>query len=331
MIQNNTKPICVLELGGTINCNGDNSTSEFYKPSFENINDIIYTISEEINIEVEVCAFLNVISHYLTIENLIQIACKIKVLISGNRYSGLIVTMGTNALEDVAYFISIIIQSDCPIVFTGAQYPKNSLSFDGQKNLYNAIKIITSNEAKGLGVLVTFYDYVLAARDAVKFPAGLPNNFSNQGSGVVGYIIGGNFILRYKPVYKYNHFNSIKVNELTKLPSVIIVYGHIGMNDKMINTAIETGVDGIVSAGFGKGYQPPLITNCLKNAVERDIPVVRCSRAGSGYSNIDPDYDESNGFIISSGLSAHKAAILLSVALNVTKDINELKKIFMDY
>jgi L-asparaginase len=331
LIQNSTKPICVLELGGTINCLGDNSTSEFYKPSFENINGIIDTIREEIHVEIEVCPFLNVISHYLTIENLIQIARKIKMLLNSDRYSGLIVTMGTNALEDVAYFISLIIQSSYPIVFTGAQYPKNSLSFDGQKNLYNAIKIIISNEAKGLGVLVTFYDYVLSARDAAKFPAGLPNNFSSQGGGVVGYIVGGTFVLRYKPVYKNNHFQSINVNDLTKLPYVMVVYGYIGMNDKMIHFVIETGVDGIVSAGFGKGYQPPLITNCLKSAVERGIPVIRCSRSGSGYSNRDSGYDETNGFIVSSGLSPHKAAILLSIALHMTKDINELKEIFMDY
>lgn len=331
MIKNNTKPVCVLELGGTINCLGDNFRSEFYKPSFKNINGILDVIREEIDVEIEVCAFLNVISHYLTVENLIQIACKIKFLLDTNQYSGLIVTMGTNALEDVAYFISLIIQADCPIVFTGAQYPRDSLSFDGQKNIYNAIKIITSNEARGLGVLVTFYDYVLAARDAAKFPAGLPNNFSSQERGVVGYVVGGTFILRYKPVYKNNHFQSITVNELTKLPDVFVIYGYIGMNDKVINLAIEKGINGIVSAGFGNGYQPPLITNCLKNAVERGIPVIRCSRSGLGYSNSDPDYDETNGFLVSSGLSPHKAAILLSIALYMTKDINELKKIFMDY
>lgn len=329
MIQNNTQSVCILELGGTINCKGERSTSEFYKPSFENINKILDEIRTEISVEIEVCPFLNVISHYLTMEDLVDIARKIKTLLESNQYCGLVVTMGTNALEDVAYFISLIIESDYPIVFTGAQYPQNSLASDGPKNLYNAIKIITSHESKKLGVLVTFYDYVLAARDAVKFPAGLANNFSNQEAGVVGYIVGGNFILRYKPVYKYNHFHNININELIILPDITVVYGHIGMNEKILNLAIEAGVNGIVSAGFGNGYQPPCITNSLRKAIEKGIPVIRCSRSGPGYSNTDPGYDDTNGFIVSSGLSVHKTVILLSVALCLTKEISKLKKIFM--
>ncbi len=239
-------------------------------------------LSKENDIEIDILNFLKVISHELTMTDLVEIAHKIQSLIDRHIYSGIIVTIGTNALEDVAYFVSLVIHTPIPIVFTGAHFPQKSLSFDGEKNLYNALQIANSQEAIGLGVLVSFYDYVVSAREAVKSPCGLPTNFADNGLGIIGYVVGGKFILRSKPIYPNTILNNFKVDKLNHLPRVVVIYGHIGIENIFVEAAINNHVAGIISAGFGKGYQPKSVTSSLKKAVEQGITVVRCSRSGFG-------------------------------------------------
>jgi L-asparaginase len=328
LMQEKSKIICIIDLGGTISYVANNQTSEFYQSSYKGLESILHEISLDITIDVE--HFSKVISHDLTIDNLIELAQRLKYLLSLNKYHGIVVSMGTNALEDTAYFINLAVQSKQPIVFTGAHYPQQSLGFDGARNLYNALKIASSQKALELGVLVTFYDYVVTARDAVKHHAGLPNNFTNNNVGIIGHIIGGKFIVKLKPIVNNIYLHEFNINKIKSLPKVVIVYGHIGMSNMIVETAISANIDGIVSAGFGKGYQPEVVTTSLKKAAGNGITVVRCARNSPGYTHEDPKYDIENGFIYSSGLSAQKSSMLLSVALSITRDTAKLKKIFAE-
>ncbi len=248
-----------------------------------------------------------------------------------HKYNGIVITIGTNALEDVAYFIGLVVKSSKPIVFTGAHFPQNSLMFDGNRNLFNAIHIASSEHAQKLGVLVTFNDYVVTARDAVKSTPGLTNNFSVEGNGIIGHMIGGQFILKSMPIYRHTYQSYFDLPEENHLPNVSIIYGHIGMDDSLIQASIASGISGIISAGFGKGYQPEHISLALEKAVRLGIPVVRCARSGCGYTGIDQAHDNKYGFVVSKGLSPHKSSLLLALTLTLTTDIDRIQQIFEEY
>lgn len=330
-MNNAEKIIGIIELGGTISCISEDPTSEFYKGPSLSVSSFIQEFKLEPHVKVIVEQFEQKISHEITIEGLIKLAERIQSLLDSNDFHGVIITAGTNALEDIAYFIGLVVKSTKPIIFTGAHYPQNSLVFDGKRNLYNTINIASSDKAMKLGVLVTFNDYVITARDAVKSTPGLKSNFAQEGIGVIGHVIGGKFILKSVPMYKHTYQSEFSILGLNNLPKVSIIYAHLGMDDSLIKASIASGVSGIVSAGFGKGYQPTHISQALAKAAQLNIPIVRCSRFGISYTNIDRAYDEKYGFIVAKGLSPHKSSLLLSLALHKTSEISKLQQIFEEY
>ena len=330
-MKKNLKGIGIIELGGTISSINEHPTSEFYKDPCNSVASFIGEIGLSENIKIVIDTFAQKISHEITIKDLIQLANRIQTMLDSDDFNGIVVTMGTNALEDVAYFIGLVVQSMKPIVFTGAHYPLNSLAFDGKRNLFNALQIAQSNDAMQLGVLITFNDYVVTARDAVKNNPGLMNNFAAEGRGIIGHVIGNQFVLQSKPIYKHTYQSEFSTLEISNLPQISIIYAHLGMDDSLINALITSGVSGIISAGFGKGYQPNHISLALKKAVQSGITVVRCPRAGYGYTSIDKSYDDKYGFIVAKGLSPHKSSLLLSLALNKTRDISKIQQIFEEY
>ncbi|WP_133134940.1 asparaginase [Legionella nautarum] len=325
------KRIGIIELGGTINSLSEQPSSEFYDGPISSISSFIKELDLKDDPHVFIEALTQKISHEITVSDLIKIANRIQILLDQDDCHGIVVTMGTNALEDVAYFIGLVIKTKKPIVFTGAHYPQNSLIFDGKRNLFNAICIAKDQNAESLGVLVTFNDYVVAARDAVKNNPGLINNFSTEGIGVIGHVIGGKLILKSKPIYRHTYRSEFSLLGKESIPKIAIIYSHLGISDVLVNAAIDNGISGIISAGFGKGYQPSYISDLLKKAVDSGIPVVRCSRSGYGYTSIDKNYDEKYGLIVAKGLSQHKSSLLLSLSLTVTPDANRIQKIFEEY
>ncbi|CEK09259.1 asparaginase [Legionella hackeliae] len=330
-MKNNLKTIGVIELGGTINCISVDPISEFYKGPKGSLSSFIerLKIGEDVTLIIE--KFSQLISHEITIKILIELADRIQFLLDKNKFDGIVVTAGTNALEDIAYFIGLVVKSIKPIVFTGANYPQNSLSFDGERNLLNAISIASSNYARKLGVLVTFNDHVVTARDATKNAPGLISSFAVDGVGVIGHVIGGQFVLKSKPLYRHTYQSELSIRGQNSLPKVSIIYAHLGMDESLIEASIVSGVSGIVSAGFGKGYQSTQISLALNKAVQSGIPVVRCSRSGCSYTNIDRAHEEKYGFIVAKGLSPHKSSLLLSLALIMTRSIERIQQVFEEY
>jgi len=331
LVKKKLKVIGIIELGGTISSRGEHATSEFYNGPVGSVSSFIgeYGLTDEINIILH--QFSQIISHELTVEELIVLAKKIQYLLDSKEYDGIVITIGTNALEDVAYFIGLVVRSKKPIVFTGAHYPQNSLAFDGKRNLYNAIIIASAVKAMQLGVLVAFNDYVVTARDATKNNPGLNSHFAVEGRGIIGHVIGNQFVLLSKPVYKHTYQSEFSIHAIQSLPKIFVIYAHLGIDEFIINTLITSGVSGIISAGFGKGYQSSNISQALKNAAQSGIPVVRCSRSGFAYTSIDKNYDDKYGFIVAKGLSPHKSSLLLSLALSETRDTARIQKIFEEY
>ncbi len=282
-------------------------------------------------IKVEIRTFTQKISHELTMDEILNLALYIQELIDLNSCDGIVVTMGTNALEDVSFFINLVINTKKAIVFTGAHFPQGSLNFDGRKNLYNALLLASADNAIGLGVLVTFNDYVVTARDATKSTPGIINGFSIDGNGVVGYMVGDKFYLKTIPNHRHTFKSEFVISKISNFPPISVIYAHLGMDNSYIRFSISSGIRGIISAGYGKGYQSKVISQALHEAVLQGVVVVRCARTGRGYTNIDEKYDEQNGFIVANDLSPHKCSILLAIALSITSDKGKIQKIFQEY
>lgn len=326
------KIIVVLDLGGTISSYTSESTAEFYSEKGSPISSLINELAIANQIEVKYEQFCNIISHELSVNNLIDLGNKIQDLVDDPNTDGVVVSMGTNALEDVAYFIGLVVSSRKTIVFTGAHYPQNSLAFDGKKNLFNALIVAHSDNSHDIGVVVTLNDTVISSRWATKNKPGIPNDFSNNEMGGIGYVVGNVFHQKMRPIHRYSYNSEFSIRTMLSFPKVGVIYAHLGMDIGYINHIINDGtIAGIVSAGFGKGYQTKEISKLLNNAVLKGIPVVRCARSGLCLTNIDVSYDNKYGFIVASEFPSHKASILLSVCLAHGLSNQEMQRVFVEY
>ncbi len=323
------KNIFIIETGGTISVKTNNPLSEYYGSPDVPILEFIAELNIE-NININYKAFPHKISHELTINEVQDLAEFITTILRSDT-DGVIVSMGTNAIEDIAYYVGLLVDTQKPIVFTGSHFPQGSLFFDGKLNIYNSIILASSDDAEGVGVLLTFNGSVVSAREACKTSPGLMDSFDLLQTGRVGEIIGGRYKPRVIPLYRHTYKSEFHIRKNIKHTRVCIIYAHLGMDVSTIYSIINSGVKGIISAGFGKGYQCKEVTELLHKAILQGMTVVRCPRIGGCYINSDSNYDKKYGFITSNGLSPQKSSILLSTALAHTEKNDDLIRIFEEY
>ncbi len=318
----------VLSLGGTISSKAVSTNDEFYSASNNNLFLLIDAMNlEPLAVKIAYKDLYNKISQDLSVNEIIDICKTIKKISEYKYVKGIVITAGTNTLEEIAYFASLTIHSYKPIVFTGAFRPQNSLDFDGEKNLYNAI-LIASQLNEPLGVVVTFSDCIVQAKHASKMNPSVIGYFADSDNNIAGFIADNKIHLKTVAV---THTSTFNINTINKLPLVAIVYAHMGLHPAFIESMIAHGVQGIISAGFGKGYQSKEITQALKKASDQGTVVVRCSRSGQGIVNRDPKLDIPNRFVAGGSLNPQKALIFLSLALTKTIDVDEIQSIFELY
>lgn len=317
----------ILALGGTISSLSSDATGQFYSTPSCPIKDVIASLpinSDQITLLHE--QFFQKISNDISYNDLINIAKKINSLVKDEKIDGLVIVQGTNTMEEVAYFINLVIHTTKNIVFTGAFRPSNALGSDGARNLYNAILLASSPKLTGMGVVLTFNDTIVRAQDALKGNPCLLGDFSATEFGKIG-IVQGNEIQILKNFYS-NKNEIFHIENITHLPQVYVIYGHLGVSADYIELAIKQKIKGIISAGFGKGYQSDMVTEALIKASQQGIMVVRCSRTGFGMINCEPGYDDKHGFITAGALTPQKASILLSLILTKTDKRIEVQEIF---
>ncbi|MBA2652068.1 MAG: asparaginase [Tatlockia sp.] len=323
------KNIFIIETGGTISVKTNNPLSEYYGKPDVHILEFIDELGIE-NVNINYKAIAHKISHELTINEIQELAELITKILRSDT-DGIVVSIGTNAIEDIAYYVGLLVDTDKPIVFTGSHYPQGSLFFDGKLNIYNSIILASSDDAKGIGVLLNFNGTVVSARDACKITPGLMDSFDLLQMGRVGEIIGGRYKPRALPLYRHTYKSEFHIKKNIEHAKVCVIYAHLVMDASIIETAINSGVKGIISAGFGKGYQNKQITELLHKATIQGITVVRCPRISACYINSDNNYDTKYGFLTSNGLSPQKSSILLSTALAHTEEKDDLIRIFEEY
>ncbi|WP_346014907.1 type II asparaginase [Campylobacter jejuni] len=244
---------------------------------------------------------------------------------------GVVITHGTDTMEETAYFLNLTIKSDKPVVLVGAMRPSTAISADGPKNLYNAVALVANKEAKNKGVMVAINDKILSARGVVKTHSLNVDAFSSPDFGDLGYIIDGK-VFFYNNVTKAHTKNApFDVSKLTSLPKVDILYSYSNDGSGVAAKALfEHGTKGIVVAGSGAGSIHKNQKDVLKEFLKKGLKVVVSSRVVAGCVAVS-DSDEKLGFISAEDLNPQKARVLLMLALTKTSDPKKIQEYFLKY
>ncbi|BEJ74375.1 type II asparaginase [Campylobacter jejuni] len=244
---------------------------------------------------------------------------------------GVVITHGTDTMEETAYFLNLTIKSDKPVVLVGAMRPSTAISADGPKNLYNAVALVVNKEAKNKGVMVAINDKILSARGVVKTHSLNVDAFSSPDFGDLGYIVDGK-VFFYNNVAKAHTKNApFDVSKLTSLPKVDILYSYSNDGSGVAAKALfEHGTKGIVVAGSGAGSIHKNQKDVLKELLKKGLKVVVSSRVVAGCVAVS-DSDEKLGFISAEDLNPQKARVLLMLALTKTSDPKKIQEYFLKY
>jgi L-asparaginase len=244
--------------------------------------------------------------------------------------AGIVITHGTSSLEETAYFLNLVLKVDVPVVLVGAQRPASALSGDGGLNLVNAVRVAASPEARGMGVLVLLNDEINAARDVAKLSTMRVQAFQSPDFGLLGQADGDRVSFYRRPVRRAAPDTEFDIRGLAVLPRVDIQYAYAGSDGAAVRAFVAAGAKGIVSAGFAPGFPGPADAEALGEAMRQGVVVVQSTRAGSGRAY--PERWSAEGrFLSADNLTPQKARLLLALAITVTTDPDEIRRIFAAY
>jgi L-asparaginase len=239
--------------------------------------------------------------------------------------AGAVVTHGTGALEETAYFLQLTVKSDKPVVVVGAMRPFTAISRDGPFNLYNAVRTAITPEAKGKGVMVVLNDTIHSARFVTKNHATHVETFVAREIGPLGYTDSDRVVFYRTPLTRHTARSEFDVSKLDSLPQVDIVYGYQEASPGSIDGLIKGGTRGIVLSSSSGTYR-----EALQRAKTKGIVVVGSDRKGAGRVPLNPKGPD-KGEITADNLNAQKARILLRLALTKTRDPVEIQRMFNEY
>ena len=272
----------------------------------------------------------SIASGNITKEIWLQIANRINELFAKGEADGVVITHGTDTLEETAYFLQLAVKSDKPVVLVGAMRPASAISADGPLNLLQAVAAAASPEAKGKGVFIIMNGEINCAREVTKTSTTSVETFKSHDLGFMGYMI--NTTPKFYRLSSRRHTvnSEFDVKGLKTLPNVEIIYSYIHPNLDMLKALVASKPDGIVVAGTGSGSMYGGYDEILGEAAKAGIPVICASRVGTGPVSLYPQYQKLN-FISADNLNPQKARVLLMMALTKTKDFTEIDRIFKEY
>ncbi|QYM79054.1 type II asparaginase [Horticoccus luteus] len=323
----------LLATGGTIAGAQLTTTSRGYQAGAFSIDNLITALPQLADIaqlEIEQVARLG--SQDMDETVWLNLAARADTALASAEVAGVVVTHGTDTMEETAYFLNLILASDQPVVLVGAMRPATAISADGPMNLYNALAVATHPDSRGRGVLVVANDEIHFAREVVKTNTTQLGTFKSPNRGLAGLVNAGRLHFFGAPPRRHTSGSAFSLDGLTALPRVHILYAHAGLTRELIDAAVQTGAAGLVIAGVGDGNMSSAALAACADAVSRGVAVVRSSRTGGGVveRNIEID-DDRHGFIAADELNPQKARVLLMLALTRTRDPRELQEIFFTY
>ena len=261
----------------------------------------------------------------------LRLSQRINNLLKTEDIDGIVVTHGTATLEETAYFLQLTIKSKKPVVVTGAMRPPTAVGTDADLNLIDAIRVATSPEAVGKGVLTVLNNEIHSARDVQKANTLRIETFRANELGFLGYADSDGQVMFYRePTRRHTSSSAFDVDDITDLPRVDIVYAYGGSDSLLIDAVRRNHSDGMIMTGFGSGTFPPKMLGAGAEAVKEGIPVVLASRSTAGRTVITPRVTRL-GFIVADNLQPQKARILLMLGLITSRNNKILQQMFMEY
>lgn len=326
--------VVILATGGTIAGTGASSTTTVgYTSATVGVDKLIAAVPElkkVANVKGE--QVFQIASESMTNDHWLKLAKRVNILLARPDVDGIVITHGTDTIEETAYFLDLTVKSRKPVVVVGAMRPSTALSADGPINLYNAVLLAGSKEAIGKGVLVSLNDQINAAREVTKTNTSTTDTFKSPELGMLGYIQGSKPYFYRQSTRKNTLDTEFDITNLDVLPKVDIVYGYADMNSVALDAQVAAGAKGIIHAGVGDGSIAAQMKEPLIAARKKGVIIVRASRVGQGIVARNGEAsDDALDFVVSDTLNAQKARILLMLALTKTNNTKDIQRMFYTY
>ena len=321
------KKIAVIFNGGTISMKVDENIQAAV-PTLSGAQIMAKVTGIERYANIEEHNFSSLPSPHVTVDLMLELSKKIQKLADREDIDGVVVTHGTDTLEETSYLVDLTTKTEKPIVFTGAMRSSSELGYDGPANLAASICTATSQEARGRGVLICFNGELNSAKEVTKANSMSLNAFRTPNFGPIG-IVDNNRGIFYRDVEDKEY---IKVDKIRK--KVAIIKCAASVESDFLNFAIESGYKGIVLEGLGRGNVPPTMVAGIERAIENKIPVILTSRCFEGRVFGSYGYEgggmqlKNSGVIFGESMPSQKARIKLLLMLSAEKTLEEIEKSF---
>ena len=333
----------LVATGGTIsNRNGGRLTAEELVASMPGLDRYVRPEAEQ---------FSNISSGALTLKQWLDLSRRINTVFKEEPdLSGVVVTSGTDTLEETAYFLDLTVRSEKPVVVVGSMRNPSTLGYEGAVNLLEGFRVAASPDARGKGVLVVLNDEINAARDVTKTDALRLGTFQSRGYGLLGVVDSDRVVFYRSLVKRHTAASEFDVSGIDELPRVDVVMVYQGASGDVIKAIVDQGARGIVIASAGAGATSGTQGQGIQYAIDKGVFVVTSTRTGSGRiaargrgtavttttSNDGdaapaPARPASDRRIAAEDLAPVKARILLMLALTRTTDGSEIQRMFTEY
>ena len=325
--------VVVLATGGTIAGAGASAVnSATYTAAKVPVDKLLAGLPELSNIaNVSGEQVFQIASESFTNKELLTLARRVNELAKQPGVDGIVVTHGTDTLEETGYFLNLVVPTDKPIVMVGSMRPGTAISADGALNLLGAVATAASKDSAGKGVLVSMNDNIDSARDVAKLTNIKTNAFASQW-GPLGMVVEGKTYWFRAPVKRHTKGSEFNIEQITDLPAVDIVYGYGNVPATAIDALGKAGVKAIVHAGTGNGSVADRIVPKLNELRQKGVIVVRSSRVPAGFVLRNAEQpDDKYDWVVAHDLNPQKARLLAAVALTKTQDTKQLQRIFWEY
>jgi L-asparaginase len=326
--------IVILATGGTIAGEQPDSSQPGYKAGSLSIDAILKAVpglDQIADFQGEQVA--NIGSQDMSDEVWLKLARSANRTLASGDVDGVVVTHGTDTLEETAYFLNLTVNSDKPVVLVGSMRPATAISADGPMNIYNSVVVASMPEARGRGVMALMNDDLHYAAEITKTDTTRLNSMQSPNRGRAGTCDTGKCTLFSPSVKRHTTNSEFELpDDLEALPNVAIIYAHANLDDTLIKAAAQAGAKGIVVAGVGDGNMTAPALAALGALAKKGMVVVRSSRVGNGIvkRNVEVD-DDKLGFVAARELNPQKARILLQLALLTTSNPTEIQRMFDEY
>ena len=283
--------------------------------------------------------FDNISSSMLTLGQWLNLSRHVNQLLrERSDLDGIVITTGTDTLEEVAYFLHLTVRSDQPVVIVGSMRPPQSLGYDGAANLLQGFRVAADPASRGRGVLVVLNNEINSAREVSKTNAQRLQTFNTRDYGLLGVVDPDRIVFYRRTERRHTSLSEFDVTSVDGLPRVDIVLTYQDAPGDLITGAVSAGAAGVIVAGAGTGAASPRQREAIQSVTAAGIPVVMTSRTGGGrvptqLSSPAPGSNDAAAVdrIGGEDLSPIKARILLMLALTVTTNREEIQRMFSEY